>query len=132
MGRFPLKGATVETSGAGSFCVESGDIDFGELNMVETTCSTDLVKTYEPGTFENASGSFTINSTTPLADLLGDFGDGASAPGSINLIFTWPDSGSAAVTVSGFITNVTFPVGVDQSFTATVSFTGNAALSFTA
>ena len=128
--KYNLKGATVNIGGA-SGCVESGDIDFGELNLVETTCSTDRVKTYEPGTFNAASGSVTINDTSNLIDWLGEYGDGTAQPAAVTILFTWPDTGSAAASVDGYITNVSFPVGVDQSFSATFSFTGTGALTFT-
>lgn len=130
MAKFNLKGATVSIDGA-SGCVESGDIDFGELNLVETTCTTDRVKTYESGTFNAASGSVTINDNSNLIDWLAVYGDGTAQPSAVTILFAWPDTGAATASVSGYITNVSFPVGVDQSFSATFSFTGTGSLSFT-
>jgi len=130
MAKYSLIGATVSIAGDSS-CVESGDVDFGELNMVETTCSTDFVRTYVPGTFENASGSVTINDTSALADWLDAYGDDTAVPPPVTILFTWPDTGAATLSVSGFITNVSMPVGVDQAATITFSFTGAAGITFT-
>lgn len=130
MSTFSLKGATATVGGFGG-CVESGDIDFGELNLVETTCSSDYTKTYDAGTFNAASGSFTLTSTADLNDILAEFGDGSALPTSQTIIFTWPDTGAANISVTGYITNMSFPVGVDQGFTTTISFTGSAGITFT-
>ena len=130
MATYSLKGALATIAGFGG-CVESGDIDFGELNLVETTCSSDYTKTYEAGTFNAASGSITITSTDDFSDLVAEFGDGATNPTAQTIIFIWPDSGSANISLDGYITNISIPVGVDQGFTATISFTGSAAITFT-
>lgn len=134
MAKFSLIGATVSIGGASS-CVESGDVDFGELNLVETTCSTNKTKTYTAGTFNNASGSVTINDDGSLADWLADYGVGTDVsplPSAVPIIFTWPDTGNAALTFNAYITDVSFPVGVDQAATVTFNFTGSQAVtSFT-
>jgi hypothetical protein len=130
MAKYSLIGSTVSIGGESS-CVESGDIDFGELNMVETTCSTDKTRTFVPGTFENATGSVTINDTGALADWLDDFGDDSDLPAPVTIVFTWPDAGNALVSVLANITNVSLPVGVDQAATITFTFTGTAGITFT-
>lgn len=131
MAKFSLVGSTVSIAGNSS-CVESGDVDFGELNLVETTCSTNKTKTYVAGTFNSASGSVTINDDTSLANWLTAYGTDAAIPTAVAIVFTWPDSGSAALTFNGFITNVSLPVGVDQAATVTFNFTGSQAItSFT-
>lgn len=130
MAKFSLKGATVSIAGTSS-CVSDGNVDFGELNLVETTCTTDLTKTYEPGTFEGASGSVTLNDTTALTTWLSAFDDGTPPTGTTTIVFTWPDTGAATISVTGFITNVSLPVGVDASYTASFSFKGTSAITFT-
>lgn len=134
MAKFSLIGASVSIGGTSS-CVESGDVDLGELNLVETTCSTNKVKSYVAGTFNNASGSVTINDDTALGSWLTAYGVGTEAaalPSAVAIIFTWPDTGSAALTFNGYITNVTLPAGIDQAATITFNFTGSQAItSFT-
>jgi hypothetical protein len=131
MAKFSLVGSTVSIGGTSS-CVESGDVDLGELNLVETTCSSNKTKTYTAGTFNNASGSVTINDTTALADWLSDYGTDVAIPSAVAIIFTWPDAGAAALTFNAYITDVSFPVGVDQAATITFNFTGSQAItSFT-
>jgi hypothetical protein len=130
MAKFSLKGATVSIAGTSS-CVSDGNVDFGELNLVDTTCTTDLTKTYEAGTFEAASGSVTLNESTALSTWLSAFDDGVPPTPSTTIIFTWPDTGAATISVTGFITNVSLPVGVDASFSAAFSFTGTGAITFT-
>jgi len=134
MAKFSLVGSTVSINGISS-CVESGDVDLGELNLVETTCSTNRTKTYTAGTFNNASGSVTINDTTALADWLTYYGTGQDEDtpvGAAPIVFTWPDTGNAALTFNAYITDVSFPVGVDQAATITFNFTGSQAItSFT-
>lgn len=131
MAKFSLVGASVSIGGASS-CVESGEVDLGELNLVETTCSSNKTKTYTAGTFNNASGSVTINDTGALADWLADYGTDAALPSAVPIIFTWPDTGSAALTFNAYITDVSIPVGVDQAATITFNFTGSQAItSFT-
>lgn len=127
MAKFSLIGATVSIGGTSS-CVESGDVDFGELNLVETTCSTDKTKSYAAGTFNNATGSVTINDTGALADWLSDYGTDAALPSAVAIVFTWPDTGNAALTFNAYITDVSFPVGVDQAATVTFNFTGSQAI----
>lgn len=128
MAKYSLIGATVGISGALS-CVESGDVDFGELNLVETTCSTDKTRTYTAGTFNAASGSVTINDTTALADWLADYGTNAAVPSAVNIAFIWPsDAGGYALDFTGYITDVSAPVGVDQAATITFNFTGSQAI----
>jgi len=132
MAKFSLVGSTVSIGGSSS-CVESGDVNFGELNLVETTCSSDKTKTYTAGTFNNASGSVTINETGSLSSWLTTFGTDSAIPSAVTIVFSWPDSGTAAaLTFTGYITDVSFPVGVDQAATATFNFTGSQAVtSFT-
>lgn len=133
MAKFSLIGATVSIAGVLS-CVESGDIDLGELNLVETTCSTDTTKTYVAGTHNAASGSVMLNSTDALSDWLAAY-EGADPdvpPLPVPVILTWPDTGAAAVTVSAIIQNASFPVGVDQAVKTTFKFSGVAALAFVA
>lgn len=133
MSKFSLIGATVSIAGVVS-CVEAGDIDFGELNLVETTCSTDAVKTYVPGTFNNSSGSVTLNSTDALSDWLGAYDDGLDddvPPAPVPVIYNWPDTGAASISVSSILTNVSFPVGVDQAAKSTFNFSGVAGITFT-
>jgi hypothetical protein len=131
MAKFSLVGSTVSIDGTSS-CVESGDVDLGELNLVETTCSSNKTKTYTAGTFNNASGSVTINDTDALAQWLADYGTDAAIPSSVPIVFTWPDTGTAALTFNAYITDVSFPVGVDQAATITFNFTGSQAItSFT-
>lgn len=136
MAKFSLIGSTVSIGGTSS-CVESGDVDFGELNLVETTCSSDKTKTYEAGTFNSASGSVTINSDTALAGWLTTFGKDVEAvatlPPAVTIVFAWPDSATpAALTFTGYVTDVSLPVGVDQAATITFNFTGSQAItSFT-
>jgi hypothetical protein len=131
MAKFSLVGSTVSIDGTSS-CVESGDVDLGELNLVETTCSSNKTKTYTAGTFNNASGSVTINDTDALAQWLADYGTDAAIPSSVPIVFNWPDTGTAALTFNAYITDVSFPVGVDQAATITFNFTGSQAItSFT-
>lgn len=130
MAKFSLKNSTVSIAGTSS-CVADGNVDFGELNLVETTCTTDYTKTYEAGTFEAASGSVTLNSTTALSDWLAAYDDGTPPTGTTTILFTWPDTGAAALSVTGFITNVSLPVGVDASYSAAFSFKGTGAITFT-
>jgi hypothetical protein len=130
MAKFSLKGATVSIAGTSS-CVSDGNVDFGELNLVETTCTTNYTKTYEAGTFEAASGSVTLNSTTALSAWLGAYDDGTPPTGTTTILFTWPDTGAATISITGFITNVSLPVGVDASYSAAFSFTGTGAITFT-
>lgn len=124
MAKFSLVGSTVSINGTSS-CVESGDVDLGELNLVETTCSSDKTKTYTAGTFNNASGSVTINDTGALADWLSAYGTDAAVPSAVAIVFTWNDAGDAALTFNGYITDVSIPVGVDQAATITFNFTGS-------
>jgi hypothetical protein len=131
MAKFSLVGATVSVGGT-SGCVESGNIDFGELNMVDTTCSTDETKTYVPGTFEGASGSITINDDTLLSAFETAYNKAVGdTPETTAVIFTWPDAGDAAITVTAFVTNVSFTSGVDQSMSVTATFTGTGDITFT-
>lgn len=133
MAKFSLIGATVSIAGTAS-CVEAGDIDFGELNLIETTCSTDAVKTFVPGTFNNSSGSVMLNSTDALAAWLTAYDDGLAddePPPPVPVVFNWPDTGAASISVSTALTNVSFPVGVDQAAKATFSFSGVAGVTFT-
>jgi len=133
MAKFSLIGSTVSIGGTSS-CVESGDVDFGELNLVETTCSSDKTKTYEAGTFNSASGSVTINSDTALGAWLTAFGKDSdpTLPPAVAIVFGWPDTGTATLTFNGYITDVSLPVGVDQAATITFNFTGSQAItSFT-
>ena len=132
MAKFSLVGSTVSIGGTSS-CVESGDVDLGELNLVETTCSSDKTKTYTAGTFNNASGSVTINDTTALAQWLSAYGTDTAVPTAVEIIFTWPDAATdSALTFTGYITDVSIPVGVDQAATITFNFTGSQAItSFT-
>lgn len=128
MSNYSLIGATVSIGGTSS-CVESGDVDFGELNLVETTCSTDKTRTYTAGTFNAASGSVTINDTSALADWLADYGTDAVVPSAVSIAFTWPeDAGGYALDFTGYITDVSTPVGVDQAATITFNFTGSQAI----
>ena len=134
MAKFSLKNATVSIAGTSS-CVTDGNIDFGSLNLVETTCTSDETKTYEPGTFEAASGSVTINDTTALTDWLTAFGTDTygtpNIPTTKTILFTWADTGAATISVTGYITNVTLPSGIDASFTASFNFKGTGAITFT-
>jgi hypothetical protein len=131
MGKSSLKGATVSIAGTSS-CVSDGNVDFGELNLVDTTCTTDFTKTYEAGTFEAASGSVTINDTTALADWLSAYYDGTPPTPTTTIVFNWPDPGAASISITGFITNVSLPVGVDASYSAAFSFKGTGAITFAA
>jgi hypothetical protein len=130
MAKFSLKNATVSIAGTSS-CVTDGNIDFGSLNLVETTCTSDETKTYEPGTFEAASGSVTVNDTTALTDWLTAYGTGTTLPSTTTILFTWADTGAATISVTGYITNVTLPSGIDASFTASFNFKGTGAITFT-
>jgi hypothetical protein len=131
MAKFSLVGSKVSIAGEES-CVESGDVDLGELNLVETTCSSDKTRTYEAGTFNAATGSVTINDDTALADWLAAYGTDAAVPTPVEIIFTWPDTGAAALTFTAFITDVSLPVGVDQAAVVTFNFNGSQAItSFT-
>ena len=130
MAKFSLKNATVSIAGTSS-CVTDGNIDFGSLNLVETTCTSDETKTYEPGTFEAASGSVTVNDTTALTDWLAAYGTGTALPSTTTILFTWADTGAATISVTGYITNVTLPSGIDTSFTASFNFKGTGAITFT-
>lgn len=133
MAKFSLIGATVSIAGVVS-CVEVGDIDLGELNLVETTCSTDAVRTFVAGTFNNASGSVTLNSTDALEDWLAAYDAGLDddePPAPVTVIFNWPDTGAASISVSSVLTNVSLPVGVDQAAKSSFSFSGVAGITFT-
>lgn len=133
MAKFSLIGATVTIAGETS-CVEAGDIDLGDLNLVETTCSTDVVKTYVPGTHNNATGSVTLNDTGSLLDWLAAYDDGIAddeVPAPITITFSWPDTGAATLSVSAILTNVNAPVGVNQAAKWSFRFSGVAALTFT-
>jgi hypothetical protein len=129
MAKFSLVGSTV-TVGATSGCVESGNIDFGELNMVDTTCSTDETKTYVPGTFEGASGSITINDDTLLTAFEAAYNKAVGDdPETTDITFTWSDD-VASVTVTGFVTNLSYTAGVDQSMSVTATFTGTGDIAY--
>lgn len=135
MAKISLIGATASIAGVES-CVEAGDIDLGDLNLVETSCSTDAVKTYVAGTFNNATGSVTLNQTDALLDWLEAFDSGLDAdppvpPVAVPVIYNWPDPGAASITVSSIITNVNAPIGVNQAGKWTFRFSGVAGLTYT-
>jgi hypothetical protein len=133
MAKYSLIGATVSIDGTSS-CVEAGDVDFGDRNLVETTCSTDAVKTYVAGTLNNATGNVTLNDTGALTDWLAAYDDGLDTdtpPPPVTVIFTWPDTGEASLSVSAVITNVNAPVGVNQNAKWSFRFSGVANLTFT-
>jgi hypothetical protein len=132
MAKFSLVGATVSVGGT-SGCVESGNIDFGELNMVDTTCSTDETKTYVPGTFEGASGSITINDDTLLSAFETAYNKAVGDdPETTAITFVWADTAGTSVEVTGFITNLSYTAGVDQSISVTATFTGTGDITFNA
>ncbi len=112
--------------------VRSSDIDFGSLNLVDSTTSTDGTKTNLAGTFEPLSGTVTVAFdgaeagiaaciTAYLAKTLSSFG------------VTYADAGLAVVYSDGFVTNVSGPAaGVDTLSEVTITLMGSGARSYTA
>lgn len=123
MAKYSLAGSTVSIDGNSS-CVESGDVDLGELNLVEVTCSSDFQKKYAAGTHNACSGSVTINDSTEMSAWLTSYGTSSAIPAAVEIVFTWGD-GAAALTVTGYITNVSASVGVDQAAMLTFNFSGS-------
>lgn len=112
--------------------VRSSDIDFGSLNMVDSTVSTDGTKTNLPGTFEPMSGSVTVAFDGAEA------GIAACITAYLNKTLvsfgvTFADAGTAVVYSDGYVTNVTAPAaGVDTLSECTITLMGTGARTYTA
>jgi hypothetical protein len=135
--KFSAKGAIINT-GTKSVApatqigqVESGEVDFGELNLINVTTLEDLRKNYVPGTHEAMSMNVTVTWDPAL------IGHAAAMTAYLNKTevsagLTYPDTGAAVVYSNGFWTNVSTPVAVDGKLSAAFNFSGSGELTFTA
>lgn len=137
MAKFPAQGTLFKTGAAGSAPattigqVISGDVDFGSVNMIDSTVTSDATKTNLAGTFEPMSINVTVQWDPAEA--------GAAAVMTAYLAktlvsagLTFPDTGAAVVFSDGFWTNVTAPVAIDDKMQASFTFMGSGARTFTA
>jgi hypothetical protein len=110
--------------------VISGDVDFGSLNLVDSTTTADGTKTSLPGTFEPMS----MNVTVEWDPAEGGAAAAMTAYLAKTLVsggVTFADTGGAAVFSDGYWTNVSSPVAVDDKMQATFAFQGSGARTFT-
>jgi hypothetical protein len=119
-------GAPASTAGQ----VESGDADFGELNMTEVNTLDTSRDEHVPGTHQ--SFSFSVTVTWDPADV----GHAAimtayTGKTKVSAGFAYSDTGAAVVYSDGYWTNCTVPVAVNGKLSATFSFRGTGALTFT-
>lgn len=110
--------------------VESGDADFGELTMTDVSTLDTTRKDYVPGLHESFSFSCVVTWDPALT------GHGAAmtaylAKTKISAGLIFPDTGAAIVYSDGYWTNVTPAVAVDGKLSATFTFKGTGALTFT-
>lgn len=137
MAKFPAAGALFKTGTAGGAPattigqIISGDVDFGSLNMIDSTVTTDGTKTNLAGTFEPMSINVTVMWDPAEA--------GAAAAMTAYLAktlvsagITFPDTGAAVVYSDGYWSNISSPVAVDGKMEATFAFKGSGARTFTA
>jgi len=112
--------------------VRSSDIDFGNLNLVDSTCSTDGTKTREAGTFEPLSGSVTCAFDGAEAGIAACI-TAYLAKTKISFGVTYADAGAAVVYSDGYVTGVTGPAaGVDTLSEVTITLEGTGARTYTA
>ncbi len=112
--------------------VRSSDIDFGSLNLVDSTTSTDGTKTNLAGTFEPLSGTVTVAFDGAEAGIAACI-TAYLAKTLISFGVTYADAGLAVVYSDGFVTNVSGPAaGVDTLSEVTITLMGSGARSYTA
>lgn len=110
--------------------VDSGDVDLGELTMTDVSTLSDTRKDYVPGMHESFSFSCVVTWDPALS------GHAAAmsaylARTKISAGMVFPDAGAAIVWSDGFWTNVTPAVAVDGKLSATFTFKGVGAVTFT-
>lgn len=136
MAKYSANGASVVYGTAGAppatalGQVESGDADFGELTMTDVSTLDLSRKEFVPGMHESFSFSCVVTWDPALT------GHGAAmtaylAKTKISAGFIFPDAGAAIVWSDGYWTNVTPAVAVDGKLSATITFKGTGALTFT-
>ncbi len=137
MAKFSIAGALIQTGTAGGAPattigqVISGEIEFGSLNLIDSTVTTDGTKTNLAGTFEPISLS---------AVVMWDPAEAGAAAAMTSYLaktlcaggVTFPNTGAATVFSDGFWVNVTAPIAVDDKMQATFTFTGSGSRTFTA
>jgi hypothetical protein len=137
MAKFSAAGTLFKTGTAGGAPattigqVISGDVDFGSLNMIDTTVTTDGTKTNLAGTFEPMSVNVTVvwdPAETGAAAAMTAY----LAKTLVSAGLTFPDTGAAVVFSDGYWTNVTAPVAIDDKMQASFTFMGSGARTFTA
>jgi hypothetical protein len=102
--------------------VQSGDADFGELNMIDATTKGNEARVNLPGTRAPMSGTITV------AWDKGDTGIAAAMTaweGKTLVSFGFFYADGASVISDGYITNVTAPDEVDGLLTSTITFMGS-------
>lgn len=110
--------------------VESGDVDFGELTLTGVDTLDTTREESVPGTFKAFSFSCVVTWDPALT------GHAAAmtaylAKTKISAGFIFPDTGAAIVYSDGWWTNITPAVAVDGKLSATFTFKGTGALTFT-
>lgn len=112
--------------------VRASDIDWGSLNLVDSTTSTEGTKTNLAGTKEPLSGSVTVAFDGAEAGIAA----AASAWAAKTLIsfgVTYADAGSAVIYSDGFVTNISGPAaGVDTLSEVTITLMGSGPATYTA
>lgn len=113
--------------------VISGDVDFGNLNMVDSTTIDNTRKTAIPGTFEPLQINVTVQwdpVTTSVNhdDILTDFL--AKTTKAVGVKFA--NSDASFVYADGNWTSVTSAVAVDDRMQASFSFQSTGAVTYTA
>ena len=111
--------------------VRSSDIDWGSLNLVDSTVSTDGTKTNVAGTFSPLSGSVTVafdGADTGIAACMTAY----TAKTLVSFGVTYADAGTAVVYSDGFVIGVSGPAaGVDNLSEVTIKFEGSGARTYT-
>ena len=112
--------------------VRSSDIDWGAINMVDSTVATDGTKTNLPGTKEPLSGSVTVAFDGAEAGMAA----AATAWTGKTLIsfgVTYADAGAAAIYSDGYVTNISGPgAGVDTLSEVTITLMGSGTATYAA
>lgn len=137
MAKFNAAASLIQTGSAGGAPattigqVVSGSVDFGSLNLVDSTTTDEGRKTNLPGTFEPLSIDVTVQWDPAEA--------GAAAAMTAYLAKTLVSAGltlsnTAASTIvsDGYWTNVTAPVAIDDRLQASFTFQGSGAITYVA
>jgi len=137
MAKFNAAGSLIKTGTAGGAPattigqVISGSVDFGSLNLVDSTTTGDGRKTSIPGTFEPMGIDVTVQwdpAETGAASAMTSY----LAKTLVSAGLTFSNTDASTAISDGYWTNVTAPIAVDDRLQATFTFQGSGAITYTA